>query len=404
MNTELVLLPSLRAHRGPRGGLVLTQKFLHGVAQYAKTWPGQVTALVELSTTPTSDMDHVEVMPEPGRAPLELRPDTPAGLRARLGNAAAVLGFLSPDQLEVAEVCEDLGVPLIFTSEYSPATEMQIIDAGTRNPLLRWRRKLWVRQAEKKRLHALRIAPGLQCSGTPAYEHYKPFARDTLLFFDNRVPVNDVIDERALEQKLAALAAPRPLRLVFGGRLIAMKGAMELPHVAAALRELGIPFQLDIYGRGDQEHLLRRLIERLDLGDRVALKGAMDFSTGWIPMLKRESDLFICCHPQGDPSSTYPEVMSCGVPIVGYANEAFAGIVRESGSGWLAPMGDRRSLAQQIARLDRDRRAIGAAARAARRFAASHAFEVTFERRTRHLMRLSRPAGAAAGSSSIDPA
>ena len=67
MNHELVLLPSLRAHRGPNGGLVLTQKFLNGVAKYAKTWPGQVTALVEISPTPTSDMDHVEVMPEAGK-------------------------------------------------------------------------------------------------------------------------------------------------------------------------------------------------------------------------------------------------------------------------------------------------------------------------------------------------
>lgn len=390
MNNELILLPSLRAHRGPNGGLVLTQKFLNGVAQYAKTWPGQVTALVEISATPSSDMDHVEVLPDSGRAPLELRPDTLAGLRERLRDAAAVLGFLSPEQLDIARLCRDMGVPLIFTSEYSPATEMQIIDAGTRNPVLRWRRKLWVRQAEKKRLTALRIAPGIQCSGTPAYEHYRPHSRDALLFFDNRVPVGDVIDGPALEQKLATLASSRPLRLVFGGRLIAMKGALELPRVASALQQLGVAFQMEIYGRGEQEPLIRREIERRDLQQHVAMKGAMDFSTGWIPMLKREADLFVCCHPQGDPSSTYPEVMSCGVPIVGYENEAFAGVVRESGSGWTAPVGDAMGVARHIARLDQDRAAIAEAARTARAFAAQHAFEITFERRARHMIRLSR--------------
>lgn len=390
MNHELVLLPSLRAHRGPNGGLVLTQKFLNGVAKYAQTWPGQVTALVEISPTPTSDMDHVEVMPEAGKAPLELRPDTDAGLRERLKDVAAVLGFLSPYQLETARLCRDLGVPLIFTSEYSPATEMQIVDAGTRNPLLRWRRKLWIRQAEKKRLEALRIAPGIQCSGTPAYEHYRPHSRDAFLFFDNRVPISQVIDEVSLERKLAGLSERRPLRLVFGGRLIAMKGTLELPRVAAALRELGVEFQLDIYGRGDQEVMLQQDIKRLGLQDRVALKGSLDFETGWIPMLKREADLFVCCHPQGDPSSTYPEVMSCGVPIAGYDNEAFAGIVRESGSGWISAMNDPGAIARNIARLDRDRTAIAVAARTARVFAARHAFEITFEARARHLIRLSR--------------
>lgn len=390
MTTELVLLPSLKAHIGPNGGLVLTQKFLNGVAQYARIWPGKVTALVEIRSTPTSDMDHVEVMPDQSRAPVELRPDTEAGLRARLKDAAAVLGYLAPEHLGTSRLCHELGVPLIPTSEYSPATEMQIIDAGTRNPLLRWRRKLWVVQAEKKRLQSLRLVPGLQCSGTPAYEHYRPYCPETLLFFDNRVPVDQIIDATALEQKLAALTAQRPLRLVFGGRLIAMKGALDLPRVAAELRRIGVEFQLDIYGRGEQESKIQRDIRRLDLQNHVALRGALDFETGWIPMLKRETDLFVCCHPQGDPSSTYPEVMSCGVPIAGYANEAFSGIVRESGSGWVSPLRDPGALARVIARLDRDRESIKAAARTAREFAARHAFEITFAARTRHLIRLSR--------------
>ena len=387
---ELVLMPSLKANVGPRGGLVLTQKFLNGIAEYAKSWPGPVTALVEVSEAPTSDMDRVEVLPDAGRAPLELRPPTEASLRTRLSRAAAVLGFLSPYELEATRLCHDIGVPMILTSEYSPHTEMQIIDSGTRNPLLRWRRKQWVTQAEKKRLEALAIAAGLQCSGTGAYEHYRPFNRNSLLFFDNRVPAAQVLDPTSLDSKLARLSERRPLRLAFGGRLIAMKGAMELPRVADALRRNGTPFTLEIYGRGDQEEALRREVGRLGLQEQVKLRGALDFETGWIPTLKRDVDLFVCCHPQGDPSSTYPEVMSCGVPIVGYDNEAFVGIVRESRSGWLAPMNDALAVANLITRLDRERTEIAASARAARDFAALHAFELTFAARTKHLIRSSR--------------
>ena len=57
---ELIILPVLKAMRGPRGGLVMTQKYLNGAAAYAKTWPGPVTSLVELTDTPTTDMAQLE--------------------------------------------------------------------------------------------------------------------------------------------------------------------------------------------------------------------------------------------------------------------------------------------------------------------------------------------------------
>lgn len=387
---ELVLLPSLRASPGRDGRIVMTRKFLNGVAAYAQAWPGPVHVLAELSDYATDDLDHVEIDPRAPDAVVSARPTDPAELAERLRHAAAVLGFLSPYQLDIAQRCQSMGVPLIFTSEYSPRTEKQIVDAGTRNPLLRWRRKLWIDGAERKRIAALHIAAGIQCSGTPAFEHYRPHHGNALLFFDNRVPIDAVISADALEQKLAGLAAARPLRLVFGGRLIAMKGVLDLPQIAMRLRQRGVPFTLDIYGAGQLEGELRTAIARHALGDVVALRGVVDFASGWVPLLKERVDLFICTHPQGDPSSTYPEVMSCGVPIVGYDNEAFTGIVRESRSGWLCRMHDVEGMAATIERLTVARGEIADAARLARDFARRHAFEITFARRARHLIESSR--------------
>lgn len=387
---ELLLLPSLAAHRGPGGELFLTRKYLEGADEYAKSWPGRVTSLVALRTTPSSDMDHVDAGQDEWRAGLEVRPATPEALAARLEGAALAFPFLAPGELSTHTLCRSLGVPVVYGSEYSPRTEKQIIDAEFANPLRRLRRKAWVLQAERKRLRMLRDAAGLQCSGTPCFDHYRRHNANTLLFFDNRVRQLDVISTEALERKLARHTAHPPLRLVFGGRLIAMKGVLELPLVAAELRRLDIPFTLDIYGTGVLHPALEEAIARLGLGDYVFLKGVMDFREGWIPMLKRDADLFVCCHPQGDPSSTYPEVMSCGVAIAGYDNEAFRGIVRESGSGWVTPMKQPRALAAQIARLASDRGALGDAARRGRAFALENAFEPTFARRTDHLVALSR--------------
>lgn len=398
---ELLILPSLAAHRSGQGGLVLTQKFINGVAQFAVDWPGRVSALIRLRDTPTSDMDHVEAPGHTSRLRFEIRPSEADDLRARIQNAAAVLAFLSPFELPTARLCAELRVPLIFWSEFSPRTEAQIVDAETENFALRLRRKLWILQAERKRRRMVRLAAGIQCSGIPAYDAYKGFNQRALLFFDNRVPQLDVIDIPSLESKIQTIHQKRPLRLVFGGRLVAMKGVMHLPLVAEKLRQLGILFQLDIYGDGILRDALFRDIAKRKLEHCVALRGVLDFEKEWIPTLKAGADIFICCHPQGDPSSTYPEVMSCGVAIVGYANEAFAGIVEQSGSGWLSPVNDPHALAEVVARLAENRTEIARGALKAREFAETHCFERTFSKRAKHLVSLSRlssspaPAGSA---------
>lgn len=388
--TELILLPSLRAHRGPQGGFVMTQKYMNGAAAFARRWPGPVTSLVELNSMPSSDMDHVEVTPGAFETELELRADDPATLEQRIAGAAMVLGFLSRFEAPTAALCKRLGIPIAFTSEYTPQTERQIVDADTANPILRLRRKLWIARTERIRRSMLRDASGLQCNGTPTYDNYDGVNPHTLLFFDNRVPEAALISDDEFQSKADTLQAGRPLRLVFGGRMIAMKGALELPKVAVALRKRGVPFTLDIYGKGDQEAALTEQIAACGLSDHVTLHGPLDFEGGWIPTLKEKIDLFVCCHVQGDPSGTYPEVLSCGVPIVGYDNEALRGVVVRSGGGWATPMHDVDALADKITELDRGRINITRAAEAGRSFGRMHTFEPTMDRRSAHLVQASR--------------
>jgi glycosyltransferase involved in cell wall biosynthesis len=201
---------------------------------------------------------------------------------------------------------------------------------------------------------------------------------------------SDIISEADLTAKLQSVMERRPLRLVFGGRLTAIKGVLELPKIARELRRLGVNFSMHIFGSGDLERQLQTDISGYGLQQEVHLGGVLDFQSGWIPFLKEKADVFVCCHPQGDPSSTYPEVMSCGVPIAGYDNEAFVGIIRRSGCGWMSPMLDPVAMAEQIMRLDRDRAEIHESAYRARAFAAAHAFETTFAARIAHIKSLSR--------------
>ncbi len=389
-SAELILLPPLAAQRGPHGGLVMTQKYMNGAAAFARRWPGPVTSLVTLSSTPSSDMDHVEVTPGAFETELEVRPVGLDALAARIANAAVVLAFLSPFEAPTAALCKRLGVPIVFTSEYTPRTERQIVDADTRNPVLRLRRKLWIEQCERIRRRMLRDCAGLQCNGTPTYDIYKDLSPRSLLFFDNRVPQAGLVSDAVFGAKLDRLRAGKPLRLVFGGRLIAMKGVLELPKVAAELRRRNVPFTMDIYGSGDLEKTLAAKVAAMGLAGPVTLHGPLDFERGWLPTLREASDLFVCCHVQGDPSSTYSEVMSCGVPIIGYDNEALLGAIAQSGGGWATPLQDPGALADRIAILDKDRSDLVLAAKAARHFGRSHMFEPTMDRRAAHLIEASR--------------
>jgi hypothetical protein len=73
---------------------------------------------------------------------------------------------------------------------------------------------------------------------------------------------------------------------------------------------------------------------------------------------------------------------------VGYDNEAWQGLVRQSGCGWATPMRRPEQLAKMIATLSDDE--IDKESLAAIRFATDHTFEIEFARRMEHLRSLAR--------------
>ncbi|MEO0831519.1 MAG: glycosyltransferase, partial [Pseudomonadota bacterium] len=359
-------------------------------------WPGKITSLPRLGTSAAVNFDDVEAPPDGPEGALDVRPTDLSALMERLSGAAAVLGFLSRGDAPLAPLCKAKGIPLIYVSEYAPETERAIMRAEVGSPIVRMRRQIWLNRTEAMRKKAVAQAAGLQCSGMPTYELYTPLQPNSMVFFDNRVRSDGVVSPADCAAKAVTLGAGGPLRLVFGGRFTPMKGVMDLPDVADELRRLGVAFRFDVYGDGPQKEALAARISALKLDDVMRLCPPVDFRTEWVKVLREEQDLFVCPHPQGDPASTYPEVMSCGVPMVGYANSAFRGIVKRSGCGWLSPVGEPKALAAEIARLDKARHEISKMAVDGLKFAHENAFEVTFRRRMEHVMGLARGLGAPA--------
>jgi hypothetical protein len=100
----------------------------------------------------------------------------------------------------------------------------------------------------------------------------------------------------------------------------------------------------------------------------------------------------VCCHRQGDPSCTYLETFACGVPIAGYANEAFLGLLARANVGESVAIDDVTGLASLIERIARPESlpAYELKCRAALALATEHTFEATFERRIEHLRTVAR--------------
>jgi colanic acid/amylovoran biosynthesis glycosyltransferase len=382
---RLLVVPALRARAGADGSFLLTRKFVDGIHSYVRLWPGRVHVAVQRTDQPDGNLDPIAICP--GDQPFEL---SWAGAGASrdgelLRGAAVALVTLTHDSVPLADLAARASVPLVYVSEYSVRTRRQIVRAETANPLLRWRREWWTWRLEGRYRRAVRLAAGVQCNGTPTYEAYKPLSRNALLYFDTRVSREELAGEADVEARLRGLRAGGPLRLVFSGRLAAMKGADHLPRVAAELRRLGVDFSLDVFGGGPLEAPIRQDLARLGLEQAVRLHGAVDFARELMPYVAKKADLFVCCHVQGDPSCTYLETLSCGVPIAGYDNEAFAGLVRSSGVGWTTSLGDPGALARRIAELARDREALARQARQALAFASEHTFERTMRQRVAHL-------------------
>jgi colanic acid/amylovoran biosynthesis glycosyltransferase len=286
-------------------------------------------------------------------------------------------------QNHLSLLCRQNGVASVYVAENSLKNRLMIASTEVSNPVNLLRRGAWEVSQEWKARRAIAIADGLQCNGTPTYERYKSINTRSMIFFDTRTTAADLASEMDIERRFAERRRVKTLRLCFSGRLIAMKGVDHLIDVAVALRELGRKFQLTICGAGNLEGALRDRIRNEQLCEQVHLAGNLDFSTELLPFMRRNVDVFVSCHRQGDPSCTYLETLASAVPIAGYGNEAWKGLVRVSGCGWATPMNQPKVLAECLASLSDQE--IEVQSRRSVEFARHHTFEEEFKKRVVHL-------------------
>lgn len=378
-NAQLTVLPSVIVGMESDGSYVLPRKLVNGLRAYVDAWNGPVVVIMRAGKVADNlDNDLYAVDSLPFRLAVVDDP-TP-----ELKKSSVILATAVADQFYLAPLCKRLGIPLVYITELNLRTRLQIMRSGTRNPILRLRRELWNFLHERELVKALRYAQGVQCNGTPTYEAYKNINPNPLLFFDTRSNSDALITEADLKRRLSHRRTGGKLRLAFSGRLVAIKGVDDLLLVAKHLQELSVPFELSIFGDGDRGDAIRKQIGNLP----IQMNGVLDFESELQPLMKATVDLFVCCHKQGDPSCTYLETLALGIPIIGYDNDAFVGVQRASGAGWIVPMGKPQEMALFIKQLTVEQ--IEAASLKSLQFASKHTFKSEFDRRIAHLGAISK--------------
>lgn len=385
MGGKLLVIAPPPVRRIARDRVVVSRKFVTGMQRYASLWGGPVGAVLP----PGRDTVNLDCEDwDPKKLGFELHVellDSPTVDRY-VAESAVVLGGPHHQLRGLSRRCRRAGIPSVYNTECTLKTRMQIVrSARARSPLSAIRGFSW-EIAEERRFRAeLHEAAGLQCNGTPTYKAYADLVPRRLLYFDSRITRDLVATEDRVRLRQQRVSSHTPLRLAFSGRLAVEKGVEHLVDVSRRLASFGVNFQMDILGGGPLEAKLRRRIEKAGLSERVHVRGVLDFANELVPLLSREIDLFVCCHRQGDPSCTYLETLACGVPIVGYENEAFSGLLEQADVGWGVPVDRADLMARLIERLDRERHQIARKAARAVRFARNHTFESTFQRRIEHL-------------------
>lgn len=387
---QLTLLPLLCGVPSDDGRILVTQKFLDGMERYARSWPGPVKAILHPCEDATHNLDNVAVHPDDLPFGLTLLPYDGARLIAEITRSELVLGGPDHRLPQLAAICRAYEVPCVFNTEYTLRTRLQIARIEESHPLKLLKRALWETNQERLTVQGLLGVAGVQCNGAPTYRHYRRFSDNALLYFDSRTDLTMFANEDDIAQRARRLHAGGPLTLAFSGRLHGMKGADHLVDVALGLRRRSLPFRMLIAGDGPCRPEIEARLAREGL-DEVAMLGVLDFKTELMPLMRREVDLFVAPHRQGDPSCTYLETFAAGVPVVGYGNEAFAGLLAIDPSvGFASPLDRPDALARRIAELDR--RTLVDASHACLRFAREHEFESTFARRVEHLVEIARTA------------
>jgi glycosyltransferase involved in cell wall biosynthesis len=130
---------------------------------------------------------------------------------------------------------------------------------------------------------------------------------------------------------------PSAPRLVNIGRIVEQKGQAILVQAAALLRDRGVKFELIIVGDGPMRGEIERLINELDLKERVRITGYLS-NKGVLDELLASRALVLPSFAEGLPGVFF-EALAVGRPVITTYIAAHPELIESGINGWLVPAG-----------------------------------------------------------------
>lgn len=218
------------------------------------------------------------------------------------------------------------------------------------------RERLWLAYHNRKYRNCLKNSSLSLLQGEDVFNAYRAIAPNAHSVLNVQITREEKISAARLKAKLMGVAEERPLRLVYAGRAIEMKGPLHWLETLRHLRDDGVSFEARWFGTGALLPDMERFIARHGLEHCCRIEGSVERLAVFEAM--RDADLFLFCHMGKESPRCLVEALASAAPLVGFGSDYSRSLVRDHGGGVFVEQGDSAGLARSVAALNSDRAAL----------------------------------------------
>ncbi len=190
--------------------------------------------------------------------------------------------------------------------------------------------------------------------GNDCYNTYSSLLKTSFCVHDIHLSSKYHITKEEVEQKVDGINSGRPLKILYVGRVVPMKGPEDWVEVMKNLISAGIPFEARWAGVGDLKDQITEKIRKQGMDNTIKFIGMVSNREELLNMMK-ESDLFVFCHKTQESPRCLIEALISGCPIVGYRTPYPVDLVSQFGGGLFVEKNNVEELTDCIINIARDR-------------------------------------------------
>jgi glycosyltransferase involved in cell wall biosynthesis len=157
-----------------------------------------------------------------------------------------------------------------------------------------------------------------------------------------------------LDAKLESIRARTSLRVIYAGRAVAMKGAIDWVEAMIEAIAGGADIDATWIGDGDQLPGMKSRVESMRLSNRIRFEPFIHDRSRLLDQL-RQADVLVFCHHTPESPRVLIESLVSGTPIVGYASAYACDLLKAHAGGALVQKHEPHAIARTLIDLARDR-------------------------------------------------